>query len=53
MKVLLVSVLLLSLSLSGCAIIEACQASPGACTGGGSEVIRVNGKVYKIERDVL
>lgn len=52
MKVLLlVSVLLLSLP--GCAIIEACQASPGACAGGGSEVIRVNGKVYKIERDVL
>lgn len=52
MKVLLlVSVLLLLLS--GCAIIEACQASPGACAGGGSEVIRVNGETYKIERNVL
>lgn len=45
--------LLSLLLLSGCALIQACQVSPGACTGGDVEYIRVNGETYKIERNVL
>lgn len=50
MKIL--SLVVSALLLSGCALIEACHATPSACTGG-SEVIRVNGETYKIDRDIL